>query len=331
MQVIVKRISLILTFVLVITSTIVPTFALTLVPNAPTNFNVTDVTTSTILVEFNVTHNPTTSTAQVYLLNISTGATTVQSISVNSQNQITTEFDNLERDTQYKLWATAGNNAGISQISNEFVVTTLRYSATDEQLLPLTPIGFSVKDVTTTSAQIQLYVDQYIPTTGVQIYIQDMADVNSTRLVDTINLDANQISVTYLLDNLSYNTTYKVWAVASNSYGVSSISTTFVITTNGTDTDIPKSPEALNISTLTPISMQVEFYVSQIPITTSANIYIQNGNNVAKHTVDIADNQRIVKYMVNGLSSGTQYTVWATAENQYGESELSDVVTTTTP
>lgn len=385
------RIAILLAFVLVYANTLVYGKSIDEIPDVPTNFDVMNITDDEIGIEFDISQNPRTAGADIYMQNVcpevtttkdikvtpvqimveeSSGITTAKSIKVTpgqimvadeigvkfdtGQNLITTsaniyvqnmytgvttvksitvtpgqitvqdEIENLSENTTYRLWVTAMNENGESNESNVFEVTTL---AKVER--PLEPIGFKVENVKTTTAQVKFYVDQYVQTTGANVYIQEFGGENT--YVEHIALNDNQVEIVYGLDNLKPNTEYKVWATAINKNGESDISTTFIINTK----ELPKAPLGFNVSSMTPVSMEVEFYVAQNPVTTSANIYVAefvDGTWIeSMENIVLEQGQRIVRHEIDNLMSNTIYKVWAKAVNDAGESEVSTTVITTTP
>jgi PQQ-dependent dehydrogenase (s-GDH family) len=284
---------------------LVLTSADTQAPTAPTNLSASNVTQSSL------TLNWTASTDNVGVAGYDVYRNGTK-INTSLVTGVTYAVTGLTAATAYQFYVQAKDAAGnTSANSAVFAVTTPDTQA------PTVPANLAAADITQTSLTLSwTAATDNVGVTGYDVY-QDNVKINSAPVTAT----------TYDISGLTTSTTYIFYVQASDAAGNTTNSSNLPVTTAGPpDTTAPSTPANLAANNVTQSSVTLSWDTATDNVGVAGYDIYQNNVKINSTLVTTTT------YNVTGLTALNNYTFYVTAVDAAGNtSGNSDTVSITTP
>uniref|UniRef100_A0A6C0JND7 Fibronectin type-III domain-containing protein n=1 Tax=viral metagenome TaxID=1070528 RepID=A0A6C0JND7_9ZZZZ len=260
----------------------------------PTNLNVTSTTSTTFSITFNP---PSGSAPKYYYAKAVPGSGTTITTLTGASTSI--NISGLSPATFYTITAYAGYNSNTTSVLNSFTTTS-------GTTYGLPPTALSTTSATATSVTIS-----YTPPSTIPLYYSITAATTGSNTYGQGNLTITSASPTYTISNLFPGTAYIISVSAVYSTNIASTGTvngntlsnaaTSLLINNISYTSFDVSFSAPTNSLTNPNQL---FNVFASPSTTSRG---QQSKTIYNYAINTISSSGI---NVNGLTSGTQYTVY---------------------
>ena len=262
---------------------------------SPKNLRVSNVTSDSLVLSWDAVSGATYYDVKAVS---TTGRHSVVFHDTPSSTSIT--ISGLHTDNEYDLMVSSRNDTQSS-------VAKVISSATEHAgvSIPSNPTNLSTSNVTANS--VELSWNAVSDAVNYEIEVQH----SETGVV----LEVEQSpSTSFNVDGLLPDTSYTLWVLAENQYGLISSGSSVLVTTNPLNVSPPSNPTNLSTSNVTTNSFELSW--NAVSDATNYEIKVNDNYGDLKSILDTSS----ASARIDGLLPDTRYTVWISAENENGTS-----------
>ena len=262
---------------------------------SPRNLRVSNVTSDSLVLSWDPVSEATHYDVKVVS---TTGRHSLVNQYAPSSTSIT--ITGLHTDNEYDLMVSSRNDTQ-SSVAKVISSTTAHAGVS----IPSNPTNLSTSNVTANS--VELSWNAVSDAVNYEIEVQH----SETGVV----LEVEQsTSTSFNVDGLLPDTSYTIWVLAENQYGLISSGSSVLVTTNPLNVSPPSNPTNLSTSNVTTNSFDLSW--NAVSDATNYEIKVNVNNGDLKSILDTSS----ASARIDGLLPDTRYTVWISAENENGKS-----------
>ena len=262
---------------------------------SPKNLRVSNVTSDSLVLSWDAVSDATYYDVKAVS---TTGRHSVVFHDTPSSTSIT--ISGLHTDNEYDLMVSSRNDTQ-SSVAKVISSTTAHAGVS----IPSNPTNLSTSNVTANS--VELSWNAVSDAVNYEIEVQH----SETGVV----LEVEQSpSTSFNVDGLLPDTSYTLWVLAENQYGLISSGSSVLVTTNPLNVSPPSNPTNLSTSHVTTNSFELSW--NAVSDATNYEIKVNDNYGDLKSILDTSS----ASARIDGLLPDTRYAVWISAENENGKS-----------
>jgi len=274
-------------------------------PTAPSNLTATNITTTSLTLNWTLsTDNIGVTGYNVYQNNIKINSSLITSSSY--------AVTGLTSGGTYTYYVVANDAAGNSANSSSINATTL---STPDTQAPSAPTNLTASNITTTSLTLNWSAStDNVGVVGYDVY-QNNVKINAADVTGT----------SYPVTGLSASTTYSYFVIAKDAAGNTTNSATINATTGTPDTQAPTAPTGLAATNITAATLTLSWTAASDNIGVTGYDVYQNNSKI--NTSPVTG----LSFNVAGLAAATAYSFYVRARDAAGNTSVnSNTINVTT-